>query len=190
VVEYDEGVAAAQGGHAVPRRSGRRPAEQASERAQRLRDRPIADDEQPRRGPVRAGQHTAAARQLGAHHLGGTAPEQPPRLVGVVGRVRGKPGAAQLGFDQLGDQSDRLAGGEQPPRRLGDLSGRLDQDGHPATARQSRGPGGAQRHIAPGSDQPMRRTDRTGRQCHWILEIHLVDRARGFGGFYEQLLDL
>ena len=24
----------------------------------------------------------------------------------------------------------------------------------------------------------------------WILEIHLVDRMRGFGGFYEQLLDL
>ena len=45
-------------------------------------------------------------------------------------------------------------------------------------------------YIAPGSDRPMRRTDRTGRQCHWILEIHLVDRARGFGGFHEQLLDL
>ncbi|MEU7875714.1 hypothetical protein [Dactylosporangium sp. NPDC049140] len=26
--------------------------------------------------------------------------------------------------------------------------------------------------------------------CHWILEVHLVDRCRGFGGFYEQLLDL
>ncbi|WP_329100909.1 aminopeptidase P family protein [Micromonospora sp. NBC_01699] len=45
-------------------------------------------------------------------------------------------------------------------------------------------------YIAPGSTQPMRRTDRTGRRCHWILEIHLVDRARGFGGFHEQLLDL
>lgn len=28
------------------------------------------------------------------------------------------------------------------------------------------------------------------RPCHWILEIHLVDTAREFGGFYEQLLDL
>jgi Xaa-Pro aminopeptidase len=45
-------------------------------------------------------------------------------------------------------------------------------------------------YIATGSTQPMRRPDRTGRQCHWILEVHLVDRARGFGGFYEQLLDL
>lgn len=45
-------------------------------------------------------------------------------------------------------------------------------------------------YIAPGSDQPMRRLDRSGRQCHWILEIHLVDRDRGIGGFYEELLDL
>ncbi|MEB3069733.1 M24 family metallopeptidase [[Mycobacterium] vasticus] len=45
-------------------------------------------------------------------------------------------------------------------------------------------------YVAPGSDEPMRRTDPTGRICHWILEVHLVNRARGFGGFYEQLLDL
>jgi Xaa-Pro aminopeptidase len=45
-------------------------------------------------------------------------------------------------------------------------------------------------YIAPGSDQPMRRTDRSGRICHWILEVHLVDRARQIGGFYEELLDL
>jgi Xaa-Pro dipeptidase len=49
---------------------------------------------------------------------------------------------------------------------------------------------GVEWYIAPGSDKPMRRSDPLGRQCHWILEIHLVDRARGFGGFYEQLLDL
>lgn len=40
--------------------------------------------------------------------------------------------------------------------------------------------------IAP----PLRRTDKAGRRCHWILEIHLVDRGREFGGFYEELLDL
>jgi Xaa-Pro aminopeptidase len=45
-------------------------------------------------------------------------------------------------------------------------------------------------YIAPGSDQPMRRTDRTGRTCHWILEVHLVDRQRQIGAFYEELLDL
>jgi Xaa-Pro aminopeptidase len=45
-------------------------------------------------------------------------------------------------------------------------------------------------YIAPGSDRPMRRRDRTGRTCHWILEVHLVDRERGIGGFHEELLDL
>jgi Xaa-Pro aminopeptidase len=45
-------------------------------------------------------------------------------------------------------------------------------------------------YVAPGSDEPMRRTDPTGRVCHWILEVHLANRARGFGGFYEQLLDV
>ncbi|TAM73109.1 M24 family metallopeptidase [Mycobacterium sp.] len=49
---------------------------------------------------------------------------------------------------------------------------------------------GIEWYIMPGSDKPMRRTDPRGRICHWILEIHLVDRPRGFGGFYEQLLDL
>jgi Xaa-Pro aminopeptidase len=48
----------------------------------------------------------------------------------------------------------------------------------------------AQFYVTPGSDHPMRRTDRTGRVCHWILEVHLVNRARGFGGFYEELLDV
>ena len=49
---------------------------------------------------------------------------------------------------------------------------------------------GVQWYIMPGSGKPMRRTDPRGNLCHWILEIHLVDRGRGFGGFYEQLLDL
>jgi Xaa-Pro aminopeptidase len=44
--------------------------------------------------------------------------------------------------------------------------------------------------IMPGSIGPMRGRDRVGRICHWILEIHLVDRAREIGGFYEELLDL
>jgi Xaa-Pro aminopeptidase len=45
-------------------------------------------------------------------------------------------------------------------------------------------------YIAHGSDKPMRRRDRSGRICHWILEVHLVDRQRQIGGFLEQLLDL
>ncbi|MGW6405248.1 M24 family metallopeptidase [Streptomyces sp. NPDC055134] len=45
-------------------------------------------------------------------------------------------------------------------------------------------------YIAPGNATRLRRPDRAGRYCHWILEIHLIDRERGFGGFYEELLDL
>lgn len=45
-------------------------------------------------------------------------------------------------------------------------------------------------YIAPGNDHPMRRLDPSGRRCHWILEIHLVDRERRIGGFHEQLLTL
>jgi Xaa-Pro dipeptidase len=49
---------------------------------------------------------------------------------------------------------------------------------------------GVESYIAPGSDKPMRRRDHSGLACHWILEVHLVDPARRFGGFYEELLDL
>ncbi|MET7571709.1 M24 family metallopeptidase [Streptomyces sp. NPDC005492] len=45
-------------------------------------------------------------------------------------------------------------------------------------------------YITPDNDTPLRRTDKAGRTCHWILEIHLIDSARGFGGFYEELLTL
>jgi len=45
-------------------------------------------------------------------------------------------------------------------------------------------------YIAPGSDKPMRRADRIGLTCHWILEVHLVDAERRIGGFHEELLDL
>ncbi|HEY4006810.1 MAG TPA: M24 family metallopeptidase [Pseudonocardia sp.] len=45
-------------------------------------------------------------------------------------------------------------------------------------------------YIAPGNPHPMRRLDPLGRRCHWILEVHLVDRERAIGGFFEQLLDL
>jgi len=42
--------------------------------------------------------------------------------------------------------------------------------------------------IWPANLAPMRSVDHLGRERHWILEIHLVDRARTFGGFYERLL--
>lgn len=45
-------------------------------------------------------------------------------------------------------------------------------------------------YITPGSDMPMRRPGRSQLQLHWILEVHFVDRVRGFGGFFEELLTL
>lgn len=44
--------------------------------------------------------------------------------------------------------------------------------------------------ICAANRRPLRTTDPSGRTAHWILEIHLVDRGRGIGGFYEELLTL
>jgi len=44
------------------------------------------------------------------------------------------------------------------------------------------------RMIAAGNRTRMRDADAAGDTRHWILEIHLVDQARTFGGFYERLL--
>lgn len=40
-------------------------------------------------------------------------------------------------------------------------------------------------YITDGNDLPMRRLDKQGKQYHWILEMHLVDREREIGGFME-----
>ena len=45
-------------------------------------------------------------------------------------------------------------------------------------------------YITRGNHHPLNLPDENGIQRHWILEIHLVDRARRIGGFYEQLLTI
>jgi Xaa-Pro dipeptidase len=40
----------------------------------------------------------------------------------------------------------------------------------------------------PDNPRRMRDLDANGRERHWILEIHFVDRALQIGGFYEELL--
>jgi len=45
-------------------------------------------------------------------------------------------------------------------------------------------------YIHPENDQPLRRLDHSGRSYHWILEIHLVDKAQRYGAFFEELLTL
>lgn len=44
------------------------------------------------------------------------------------------------------------------------------------------------RLIEAGNHTRMRDPDSNGEERHWILEIHLVDKARRYGGFYERLL--
>lgn len=42
--------------------------------------------------------------------------------------------------------------------------------------------------IGPGNPSRLRDPDPQGRTKFWIIEVHLVDRERTFGGFYERLL--
>ena len=46
------------------------------------------------------------------------------------------------------------------------------------------------KNIMPGNDAPLESVDSKGQRRHWILEIHLVDRTRQIGGFYEELLTI
>jgi Xaa-Pro dipeptidase len=43
-------------------------------------------------------------------------------------------------------------------------------------------------YCHPDNPRRMRDLDANGRDRHWILEIHFVDRALQIGGFYEELL--
>jgi Xaa-Pro dipeptidase len=45
-------------------------------------------------------------------------------------------------------------------------------------------------YVHPENHNRMRIPDASGRERHWILEIHFVDRAREIGGFYEELLTI
>jgi Xaa-Pro dipeptidase len=45
-------------------------------------------------------------------------------------------------------------------------------------------------YIHPKNHLPIRSLDEHGRQRHWILEIHFIDRAKQIGGFYEELLTI
>jgi Xaa-Pro aminopeptidase len=42
--------------------------------------------------------------------------------------------------------------------------------------------------IRHGNNVSLREPDANGRPRHWILEIHFINRGRGIGGFFEQLL--
>jgi Xaa-Pro dipeptidase len=42
--------------------------------------------------------------------------------------------------------------------------------------------------IRHGNNVSLREPDERGKQRHWILEIHFIDKARRIGGFFEELL--
>jgi Xaa-Pro dipeptidase len=44
-------------------------------------------------------------------------------------------------------------------------------------------------YLHPENHLPLSAPDKFGHQRYWIYEIHLVDRARGIGGFFEQLVN-
>jgi Xaa-Pro aminopeptidase len=62
--------------------------------------------------------------------------------------------------------------------------------GHPIGHFPHEGPAGGSRAltIEHGNELLLRQPDSKGNVRHWILEIHLIDRARQFGGFLEELL--
>ena len=42
--------------------------------------------------------------------------------------------------------------------------------------------------ISPANPERLRDPDAVGNKRYWIIEVHLVDRTRSWGGFYERLL--
>jgi hypothetical protein len=42
-------------------------------------------------------------------------------------------------------------------------------------------------YIHPDNNIPMNALDSSGNKRHWIIEIHLVDREKKIGSFFEQL---
>ncbi len=45
-------------------------------------------------------------------------------------------------------------------------------------------------YLHPGNRQPLSGPDQAGHSRTWIYEVHFVDPERGYGGFFEQWLEL
>lgn len=48
----------------------------------------------------------------------------------------------------------------------------------------------SENYLHPGNRQPLAGPDRNGNPRSWIYEVHFVDPERGYGGFFEQWLEL
>jgi Xaa-Pro aminopeptidase len=103
-----------------------------------------------------------------------------PRLFDVVqGQYRRRPDITAEELYAFAQQAAEEAGW----RFGGAIAGHtiVGRFPHPRASR-------AHRLIEPGNTTRMRDPDEHGSPRHWILEIHLVDHGRTFGGFYERLL--
>lgn len=74
----------------------------------------------------------------------------------------------------------RASGWEFGAASAGHLIGEFPHERAPGNA--------ASLSIRHGNATRLRDTGAAGRPRHWILEIHFIDRAREFGGFFEELL--
>jgi Xaa-Pro dipeptidase len=74
------------------------------------------------------------------------------------------------------------AGWEFGAPTAGHLIGRFPHERAPAEPQRF--------SIRHGNELRIREPDADGTARHWILEIHFVDRAQEFGGFFEQLLTI
>lgn len=125
---------------------------------------------------------------LGRSYALGTDPEKKrlvadlPRLFEVVkAHYRATPditGAELYAFAQhAADEAGWIFGGKIAGHIVGEFPHIQRIPGDPDLNR-----------IAPANSRRMRDPDDNGDERHWILEIHLVDKARTYGGFYERLL--
>ncbi len=62
--------------------------------------------------------------------------------------------------------------------------------GHLVDAFPHKDPVGRRFYIEHGNDISLRERLPNGEPRHWILEVHFVDRARGYGAFCEELLSV
>jgi Xaa-Pro dipeptidase len=124
---------------------------------------------------------------FGRTYVVGSDPDK-HRLVGDLADAfnRGKNFYQQspnLTAGQLYDYTAALAadyGWEFGARTAGHLIGHFPHEVRPRDPDHLR--------IRHGNALPLREPDENGQPRHWILEIHFVDRAREFGGFFEELL--
>jgi Xaa-Pro aminopeptidase len=105
-----------------------------------------------------------------------------PIFAKVKARFKAEPGMTGGQLYALVCDVSRAAGWEFGGRIAGHLVGSFPHENIPGDK--------VSLYITEGNMEPMSNLDTNGRRRHWILEIHLVDRPRQIGSFYEELLTI